>query len=258
MRVAVATGAGMLFAVGMNAAFELCILLTVACGALHLRGMVGMRVVLDVGVAVVAFETTVDARRKLWTIDTDAVAAAVFHRQVAVASEAVGLRAQWMREQKDENREKSGNCEAVVRAEGMDQARKDEVRRPHISAACGLGHSAVIFLRNRKNPRVTQGSSLRPASRTGRAPGWNTTFEENLLGGRAAVTHITNAWLVGHRIEETSAMGVTRLICGTGLGVSQSTGEVELGWGLLGLRRSSDGSRPKKWVIGSTRGNGRG
>lgn len=45
------------------------------------------------------------------------------------------------------------------------------------------------------------------------------------------MTLVTNAWLVGHRIHNSSAMRVTQLIRRTGTGVSESTGWIELGWG---------------------------
>jgi hypothetical protein len=61
VRVPVATGAGMLFAVGMDAALKFVLLVAVAFGAVNRGKVLGMWIFLDVGVAVIAFEAAVDA-----------------------------------------------------------------------------------------------------------------------------------------------------------------------------------------------------
>jgi len=143
VRIAMATGAWMLFAVGMNAALEFVLLFAMACGALHGRWMIGMRVILDVGVTVVAFETAVDACGKLLAVNADVVAAVVFHGGVAMAGEAIGLcmRREWRQHQ--EKRYKSAesrsagceSCEASgARAEKTKRSRTPKGTDSHWSA----------------------------------------------------------------------------------------------------------------------------
>jgi hypothetical protein len=84
----------MLLGVTVHAGFELRFLIAVAGAALDLRRLVGMRVVLDVGVTVVALKCAVHALAELVAIDADLVAVAVGHALVSVAGEAVGLRAE--------------------------------------------------------------------------------------------------------------------------------------------------------------------
>lgn len=54
--------------------------------AVDLGDLIGMRVLLDVGVAVIALQASVHAGTELVAIDRDAVAICVLHRLVAVAS----------------------------------------------------------------------------------------------------------------------------------------------------------------------------
>src|SRR5579863_9244207 len=89
--VPVAAGAGMLFAIGVDAALELRLLIAVAGRALDRRDVIGVRIVPDVGVAVVALEAAMDASGKLRAVDADAVPAVVLHRQVGVTGQAIGL-----------------------------------------------------------------------------------------------------------------------------------------------------------------------
>lgn len=60
-----------------------------------------MRVILDVGVAVIALEAAVDARRKLSAVDCDAVTGGILHGLIAVACQAIRLctRSEWRQHQ---------------------------------------------------------------------------------------------------------------------------------------------------------------
>ena len=69
-------------------------LVGVAGLAIDRRDLVGMRIALDVGVAVAALQAAVNAGAELLAVDGDAVAGAVGHGGVAVAGEAIGLRAE--------------------------------------------------------------------------------------------------------------------------------------------------------------------
>ena len=91
VRVAVATGAGMLGGVGVDAAGEFLRLARVALVALDLGDLVGVRIFLDVGVAVVALEAAVNALAEGVAIDADVVAGGVLQAFVGMAGEAVGL-----------------------------------------------------------------------------------------------------------------------------------------------------------------------
>lgn len=168
MRIAVTAGAGVFLAVGVHAAFEFRALIAVAGRALDRRDVVGMRVVLDVSMAVVAFEAAVHARREFLAVDTDAVAAAVLHCQVAMTAQAVGLSMKETPNEKDKDRQEGYDREAYGASQGVGQAVKSEMRRPHIPAACGFGHSAVFFLRMDGTPQKAHlfgGSSHKTSAR---------------------------------------------------------------------------------------------
>jgi hypothetical protein len=79
----------MLFAVGVNAAAELGRLVGVAGLAIDRRNLVGMRIALDVGVAVGALQAAVNAVAEFFAVDGDAVSGAVGHAGIAVAGQAV-------------------------------------------------------------------------------------------------------------------------------------------------------------------------
>ena len=59
--------------------------------AIDFGDVVGMRVFLDVGVAVVAFQAAMNARAELIAVNSDAVAGGVLHGLVAVTGEAFRL-----------------------------------------------------------------------------------------------------------------------------------------------------------------------
>ena len=79
MGVSVATGAGMLRRVGMDAPLQVLRLVGVAAFALHLCHLGRMRIFLDRGVAVVAFKAAVDAVAEGFAVDRDAVACGILH-----------------------------------------------------------------------------------------------------------------------------------------------------------------------------------
>ncbi len=60
--------------------------------AIHLGDVVGMRILLDVGVAAVAPKGAVNACAELISVDGDAVARRILHGLVAVAGQAFSLR----------------------------------------------------------------------------------------------------------------------------------------------------------------------
>ena len=54
--------------------------------------MIGVRIVVNIFVAVAAFEVAVDARVELIGVDADVLAVGVLHGGIAVAGKAVGIR----------------------------------------------------------------------------------------------------------------------------------------------------------------------
>ena len=96
VRVAVAAGAGMLPGRGVHAARQLGSFIGMAGFAVDLRDVIGMRVLLDVGVTVIALQTAVNAGTELVSIDRDAVPGCVLHGLVGMAGQTVGLRSQAM------------------------------------------------------------------------------------------------------------------------------------------------------------------
>src|SRR5208282_5343474 len=120
--------AWMVFAIGVDAAFELACLIGMAGLAIDRRDLVGMRIAFDVGVAVGALQAAVDAVAELLLVDSDAMARAVGHAGVAVAGEAI-LRA----------KDASGN-----RENGQCGNRGSTGHEPRLSP-CGKGHSAAFL-----------------------------------------------------------------------------------------------------------------
>lgn len=93
MRASVAAGTGVLGGVAVHAAGERRCLVGMACLAFDFCDLIRVRILLDVGVAVVALETAVNAVAEGFSIYCDAVAGGVSHAGVAVASQTVGLTA---------------------------------------------------------------------------------------------------------------------------------------------------------------------
>ena len=92
VRVAVAARARMLLAVGVHAAGESGGLVVVAGLALDGRDLVGMRVALDIGVAIRALQAAMNALAEFLAVNGDAVAGSVGHAGIAVAGQTVSLR----------------------------------------------------------------------------------------------------------------------------------------------------------------------
>jgi len=92
VRVSMATRAGMLRRIRMNASCQSFRLIRVAALALHLRHLLRMRILLDVRVAIVALKASVNALAKGLPIHGDAVPVRILHGLVAMARQALRLR----------------------------------------------------------------------------------------------------------------------------------------------------------------------
>jgi hypothetical protein len=90
VRISMATRAGMLFTIGVHAAAQCCGLVGVAGLALHGRDVVGVRIIVDVRVAVATLQAAVDAGREDLAVYGNAVTRRVGHALIAVTNEAVG------------------------------------------------------------------------------------------------------------------------------------------------------------------------
>ena len=104
----------MFLAVGVDTALELGSLVRVAGLAIDRRDLVGVRIALDVGVAVDALQAAVNTWREFLAVDSDAVSRAIGHAGVAVAGQAVGLRAQSAGRQRQ-------NCKAARKHSATDK-----------------------------------------------------------------------------------------------------------------------------------------
>jgi hypothetical protein len=82
--------------------------------ALDLGDVVWVRILLDVGMAVVALQAAVDACTELAAIDGDAVTCGVGHGFVTVAREAISLRSEAARSDKQRQPQKSKRCLVVI------------------------------------------------------------------------------------------------------------------------------------------------
>lgn len=105
-----------------------------AGAALDFGDVIGMRIALDVSVATVALQHAVNAGRKGLAVHGDVVAGGIGHALVAVAGEAFSLCAE------DTGCRDERECGECC---GQGSFAEDKPRGP----ACGLGHSAVFFLR---------------------------------------------------------------------------------------------------------------
>jgi hypothetical protein len=81
----------MIDAVGMDASGKALRFIGVAGRAFDRRDLVGVRITLDVGVAVLALEDSVNAGAKLVSVDADAVARCILHARVGVACKAIAI-----------------------------------------------------------------------------------------------------------------------------------------------------------------------
>jgi hypothetical protein len=129
VRIAVAARARMFLAIGVHAAAELGRLVGVAGLAIHRRDFVGMRIALDVRVAIRALQAAVNTVAEMLPVDKDAVAVAVGHARVAVAGEAV-------------------LCAEVPRRERQNRQaghQRKAANHQNCVLSCGFVHSAVFL-----------------------------------------------------------------------------------------------------------------
>jgi hypothetical protein len=115
--------------------------------AVDLGDLIGMRVLLDVGVAVIALQASVHAGTELVAIDRDAMAGCVLHRLVGVASQAIRLRGQPVGHSEQEYREEA-ESDGSMPPKCLEQAEEplgwtDNYSNQERNNACGFGHAAV-------------------------------------------------------------------------------------------------------------------
>ena len=87
-----ATGAGMVRRIGMDAPGQSCRLIGVAGIALDRRHLLRMGIILDGGVAIGAFQAAVDAGAKLLPVHADAVPRCVLQTRVSMAGQTIAVR----------------------------------------------------------------------------------------------------------------------------------------------------------------------
>lgn len=92
MRVAVATRARVILRRGMYASDEPRRLIGVAGLAFNLRNVFGVRVLLDVSVAVVALQAAMDAGTECLPVHRNAMPGGILHRLIAMTCQAICLR----------------------------------------------------------------------------------------------------------------------------------------------------------------------
>ncbi len=115
--------------------------------AVDLGDLVGVRVLLDVGVAVVALQAAVNAGTELVAIDRDAVAGCILHRLVAVASQAICLCGQAVGHNEHSHGQKA-ECDGPAPSGGPEQVEQplgwnDNDSNQERNDACGFGHATV-------------------------------------------------------------------------------------------------------------------
>ena len=134
----------------MNTARQLRCLVGMTAFAVNLSDMVGMRIFLDVGVAIIALQAAVDAGAELIAVNGDAVSGCILHRLVSMAGETVGLCGKAMRPEKDRE------CHKAERGRPVMSEYPRHIGQPfgcpHNNCdeecydSCGFGHAAVFFL----------------------------------------------------------------------------------------------------------------
>jgi hypothetical protein len=133
----------------MYAGTQLRGLIGVTALAVDLGDVIGMRVFLDVGVAVVALKAAMNAGAELVAVDGDAVAGGVLHRFVAVAGQALRLGSQSQRREENDQGEKGQACGSMLPEDAakirqpIDWANENCNKKS--SDTCGSGH-ALVFL----------------------------------------------------------------------------------------------------------------
>ena len=181
----------------MHAGCQLRGFVGVARFALHLGDVVGVRILLDVSVAVVALQAAVNANAELVAINGDAVPGGVGHGLVAVAAQAVGLRGKAMRRGKERERDEPKGSGLVAldcpgqSGQPFDWTDKDSDEER--CESCGLGHAAVFPPRHVRNGSHTRGFPAADFSADPEISGGDCTYEETLFVIGLAVIGVTNA-----------------------------------------------------------------
>jgi hypothetical protein len=106
-----------------------------------------MRVLLDVGVAVIALQASMHAGTELVAIDRDAVTGCILHRLVAVASQAIRLRGEPVG-RNEHGQGQEAERDGPAPSKGLDQAKKQRGwpqgnSNEERCDSCGFGHAAV-------------------------------------------------------------------------------------------------------------------
>jgi hypothetical protein len=116
--------------------------------AFDLGNMLGVRIVLDVGVASVAPKTAVNAGRELFAVDCDAVPCRILHGLVAMTGKAVSLCKQraWRRGNRH-RQQASKHCMGVRQLEEFPKliSESDKNCDEESCDSRGLRHAAVYF-----------------------------------------------------------------------------------------------------------------
>ena len=128
--------------------------------AIDLGNVVGMRVLLDIGMAVITLQAAVDAGAELVAVDGNAVAGRILHRLVAMTGEAISLRCKVMwRKEDHEGQKAERGCyvKSSMSAESEQQSdwtgnNCDEER----CETCGFGHAAVFPTRSEQSRSRTR------------------------------------------------------------------------------------------------------
>src|ERR1039458_9978546 len=129
MGIAVATGAGMLGPVGMNASGQPLRLARVAALALDRSHLIRMGIILDGSVAIAALHAAVQAGVKSIAIHADTVTGGVLQALVPVAAEAIGLRLRDARRRHNQKRPQDERNSGSILHLGSDQCLR--VQRPY-------------------------------------------------------------------------------------------------------------------------------
>lgn len=115
--------------------------------AVDLGDVIGMRILLDVGMAVVALEASVHAGAELVAINRNAVTGCVLHGLVAVACQAIRLRREPVRhcEQKQRHHaEQHGSAPSNAYQQSEEPlGGADDNGNQERNDSCGFGHAAV-------------------------------------------------------------------------------------------------------------------
>ena len=154
VRVSMATRAGMLRRIRMNAPCQSFRLIRVAALALHLRHLLRMRILLDVRVAIVALKASVNALAKGLPIHGDAVPVRILHGLVAMARQALRLRIEPAGREHQQQPGQSGNQNPAAHEHLRPACQRLLQDSPY---PCGFAHPAVFLLREIAPARAVPG-----------------------------------------------------------------------------------------------------